>query len=83
MPVPPAVAEDRLAVLAARIAAHPLAPLISRGSDGLTANPVPLRRDPAAQVLRGQWTRPPDDRVGVIAASDRRGHPLARLVPAP
>ena len=57
MHVPPAFAEDRPEVLAALIAAHPLATLISHGPDGLTANLIPMQLDPAAQVLRAHLAR--------------------------
>ncbi|WP_134724616.1 FMN-binding negative transcriptional regulator [Paracoccus luteus] len=57
MYVPPAFAEDRPAVMAALIAAHPLATLITHGPGGLTANLIPMQLDPAAQVLRAHLAR--------------------------
>ncbi|MRX51474.1 FMN-binding negative transcriptional regulator [Paracoccus sp. S-4012] len=42
MYLPPAFREDRPEVMAALIAAHPLALLVTHGSGGLQANPVPM-----------------------------------------
>lgn len=65
MYVPPAFREDRPEVMAALIAAHPLALLVSHGDGGLLADPVPMlwrdgrliahlaRANPHADRLRG------------------------------
>ncbi len=45
---PPAFREDRLDVLHAFIRAHPLGMLVSAGTGGLMANPIPFLVDPAA-----------------------------------
>lgn len=42
MYIPPAFREDRPEVMAAMIAAHPLALLVSHGDGGLLADPVPM-----------------------------------------
>jgi transcriptional regulator len=43
--------EDRLEVQHALIQAHPLAVLVTRGAEGLDANPIPFLVDPAASPL--------------------------------
>lgn len=57
MYVPPAFAEDRPDVLAALMAAHPLATLITSGGAGLTANLIPMIHDEGRGVLRAHLAR--------------------------
>lgn len=48
---PPHFREDRLEVQHALIAAHPLGLLITTGTSGLVANPIPFALDPSASPL--------------------------------
>lgn len=48
---PPHFREDRLEVQHALIRAHPLGLLVTNGSTGLIANPIPMVIDPAASAL--------------------------------
>lgn len=57
MYVPPLFAEDRPEVLAALMAAHPLATLVSLGPQGLTANLIPFLHDVGGGVLRAHLAR--------------------------
>lgn len=57
MYVPPLFAEDRPEVLAALMAAHPLATLVSLGPQGLTANLIPFLHDAGGGVLRAHLAR--------------------------
>ena len=56
---PPAFREDRLEVLRAAIRAHPLATLVTHGSNGLQANLLPfvLATDEGGDILRGHLAK--------------------------
>lgn len=54
---PEAFAENRPEQLAALIRAHPLGLLITQGSDGPVANPVPFDLTPDGQLLRAHLAR--------------------------
>jgi transcriptional regulator len=57
---PPHFREDRIEVQHALIKAHPLGLLVTNGSSGLIANPIPFALDPAASAhgtLRGHLSR--------------------------
>ena len=65
---PPHFREDRLDVQHALIRAHPLGLLITHGTDGLVANPIPFMIDPDASALgtlRAHLARPNAQRASL------------------
>ena len=70
---PPAFREDRLDVLHALIAAHPLGMIVTHGPAGLEANPVPFTLDPsrgAFGTLRAHMARGNGQRAALEAGNE-------------
>ncbi|HRO15424.1 MAG TPA: FMN-binding negative transcriptional regulator, partial [Paracoccus sp. (in: a-proteobacteria)] len=82
MYVPPAFREERPEVMAALIAAHPLAMLVTTGAEEPTANLVPMTLDPAAGILRAHLARA-NPQLDELRAAQGSGQPVLAVFQGP